>query len=69
MKRGRERTGMTTMQGQELKRRGVSSGGDAATTKQTPRRQKLARAVVAAVVFGMLTALWTILWIRSAPVP
>ena len=34
----------------------------------TPRYQ-VARVVAAAMVFGLLTALWVALWVPSAPIP
>jgi hypothetical protein len=40
------------------------------TTRQTAaRRNGVVRAVLVALTFGLLTALWVLLWVPSVPIP
>jgi hypothetical protein len=57
------------MCGQELTGTGSPDGGQMVITDRHTGLDGLCRAVVAAVAFGLLMALWVVLWIPSAPVP
>lgn len=60
-------TGNTPMWGEELM---VLEGEAqrAASTRQTSRRDTLARVTLLLVACGLLIALWTVLWVPSTPV-
>lgn len=60
---------MTTMLGEELMGARGDAAEGAARTRWTSRGDMLAKATVLLVAFGLLMALWTILWVPSAPVP
>ncbi len=57
------------MVGTELKGTGGPRVGEMAITGRTSSLNGLRRAVVAAESFGLLMALWVMLWIPSAPAP
>jgi hypothetical protein len=57
------------MMGMELKGARAPSVGEMTNTEGRGGVDGLPRAIVAAVAFGLLMALWVILWIPSAPVP
>ena len=52
---------------EELTIRSESPTGEAAISWRRPRRDRLARAVVAVVACGLLMALWSILWVPPVP--
>ena len=60
-------TGNATMWGEELM---VLEGGaeGVAGMRRSSRRDTLARVSVLLVAFGLLIALWTVLWVPSTPV-
>jgi hypothetical protein len=37
--------------------------------RETAPQNGIARVVVAAMAFGLLTALWVVLWVPSVPIP
>jgi len=57
------------MPGQELKGTTGPRDGERAISGRTSALDGLSRAVVAAVAFGLLMALWVMLWIPLAPAP
>jgi hypothetical protein len=59
---------MTTVLGEELTDRSETSTREVAISWRYPRRNRLARAVVAVVSCGLLMALWSMLWVPSVPV-
>jgi ferric-dicitrate binding protein FerR (iron transport regulator) len=54
---------------EELRRTSRTAAGEATMTRPTPRRQTLARAALAIVAFGLVMALWALLWVPSVPLP
>lgn len=60
---------MTTTLGEELRRTSGTTTREVAIIRRTARRETLARAAVAVVAFGLVMALWAILWVTSGPVP
>lgn len=60
---------MMGMPGKELKGTRGASAREMAITGRRSGLDGLRRAGVAAVAFGLLMALWVMLWIPSAPAP
>jgi hypothetical protein len=60
---------MTAILEEELRRMSGGATREVSITRPTPRRQTLARAAVAIVACGLVTALWALLWVPSAPLP
>jgi len=57
------------MVGQELTGTRGRSARDVAVTRRASALEELRRAVAVGMVFGLLMALWVMLWIPSAPAP
>ena len=65
----RRYTEVVGMPGKELRETRGLGVREMAITGHTSGLEGLRRAVVAAVAFGLLMALWVMLWIPSAPSP
>ncbi len=48
---------------------GETAKRNTATRETDAPQNGIARAVVAVMAFGLLTALWVVLWVPSAPIP
>jgi hypothetical protein len=57
------------MVAQELTGTRGRSARDVAVTRRASALEELRRAVAVGMVFGLLMALWVMLWIPSAPAP
>ena len=58
---------MTTVLGEELRVTAKTPTGDVAISRRHPRRDRLARALVVVAVYGLLMALWSLLWVPPVP--
>jgi hypothetical protein len=61
--------GLDTKEGEEATATGETIMRDTSVRVSSAAQNGAARVVVAVTAFGLLTALWVVLWVPSAPIP